>query len=104
MQYYKEPSQLGLPIIKLLLGVPNPSGGCRHTIYWMECEHNWGWNLSNALKYLWRLGVKSVDTQSDLIKAIHYLEWELEHPLYALPLDTRNVIIAAIGMCRDLLE
>jgi Protein of unknwon function (DUF3310) len=99
MQYYQQVSDLGLPIIKQF--IINPSGECRHTIYVMERRSpHWGFNLSSALKYLWRLGVKTEDVESDLRKAIQYLTWELES---CTAFDTRNTIETAIKMCEDLL-
>jgi hypothetical protein len=102
MDYYHFPSDLGLPVIKLF--ITNPAGECRQTIYLMERKFGWGFNLSSALKYLWRVGVKSADTQSDLTKAIQYLTWELESPIRPLSVDTRTTIETAIHMCQDLLS
>lgn len=102
VSYYQSPADLGKPIIKLF--ITNPSGECRQTIYLMERKFGWGFNLSSALKYLWRVGVKSADTQSDLGKAIQYLKWELECPIRPLSEDTRNAIETAIKMCQDLLD
>lgn len=101
--YYRSPSALGLPILKLF--VQNPSGECRWTIYIMERRHdNWGFNLSSVLKYLWRLGEKPGETQGDLKKAIQYLQYELESPRRPLSADIRETIEKAIEMCEDLLE
>ena len=101
--YYDSPSELGLPILKLF--IHNPSGECRWTIYIMERKYeNWGWNLSNTIKYLWRLGVKAEDTQSDLKKAIQYLRYELEAPRRPLSIDMEQTLNKAIGMCEDLLN
>jgi hypothetical protein len=98
--YYQHPSDLALPIIKLFIA--NPNGECRQTIYAMERKFNWGFNMSSCLKYLWRLGQKSDDITSDLEKAVQYLEWELESPVTPLSEDTRNAIVTALNMCRDL--
>jgi Protein of unknwon function (DUF3310) len=98
--YYQQPSDLGLPIIKLFIS--NPNGECRQTIYAMERKFNWGFNLSSMLKYLWRLGQKSDDITSDLEKAAQYLEWELESPVTPLSEDTRNTIVTALNMLWDL--
>lgn len=100
--YYQEPSNLGLPIIKLF--VQNPTGECRQTIYLMERKFKWGFNLSSALKYLWRVGVKDLSIEPDLTKAIAYLTWELERPMRPLSEDTRYTIETAILMCQNLLE
>jgi hypothetical protein len=101
MKYYQEPSELGLPILKLF--IQNPCGECRQTIYLMERKYGWGFNINNAVRYLWRMGVKSADIQSDLTKAIQYLKWELECPVRPLSEDTRGAIETAIKMCEDLL-
>jgi hypothetical protein len=98
--YYQQPSEIGLPIIKLF--IQNPNGECRQTIYAMERKYNWGFNMSNALKYLWRLGQKSPDITKDLEKVVEYLEWELESPISPLSEDTRNTIVKALNMCWDL--
>jgi hypothetical protein len=95
--YYQQPSEIGLPIIKLF--IQNPNGECRQTIYLMEREYNWGFNMSSALKYLWRLGQKSPDIANDLEKTVQYLEWELESPITPLSEDTRNAIVKALNMC-----
>lgn len=100
MKYYQQPSDLGLPIIKLF--VQNPAGECRQTIYVMEREYGWGFNLSSAIKYLWRVGAKTADTKSDLAKAIQYLNWELQLSIRPLSFDTRVVIETAILMCQQL--
>jgi hypothetical protein len=95
--YYQSPSEIGLPIIKLF--IINPNGECRQTIYAMERKYNWGFNMSSALKYLWRLGQKSPDIANDLEKTVQYLEWELESPITPLSEDTRNAIVKALNMC-----
>jgi predicted nucleic acid-binding protein len=101
--YYQQPSELGLPILKLF--VQNPTGECRWTIYIMERKYNnWGWNMSNVLKYLWRLGVKTQDTQEDLNKTIKYLRYELEVPRRPLSVDMEQTLNKAIEMCEDLLN
>jgi hypothetical protein len=101
--YYQQPSEIGLPILKLF--IQNPSGECRWTIYIMERKYdNWGFNMSQCVKYLWRLGVKTEDTQSDLKKAIQYLKWELEAPRRPLSIDMEQTLNKAIDMCEDLLN
>lgn len=100
VSYYQSPSDLGLPILKLF--ITNPSGECRQTIYLMERKFGWGWNLNNAIKYLWRLGVKTDDIDDDLDKIIKYLRWELKSPIRPLSEDTRNAIETAITMCQEL--
>ncbi len=47
----------------------------------VECvtvaEH-WSFNLGNALKYMWRAGLKTPDAGKDLRKAAWYLEREIK--------------------------
>lgn len=47
----------------------------------VECvviaEH-FGFNLGNAIKYIWRAGLKSADAREDLRKACWYIERELQ--------------------------
>ena len=101
--YYSSPSEIGLPILKLF--IQNPTGECRWTIYTMERKYNyWGFNLSSAIKYLWRVGNKRNGMQGDLKKAIQYLNWELESPYRPLSVDTKQSIEKAIEMCEDLLN
>lgn len=100
VSHYQEPSELGLPTLKLF--IQNPTGECRQTIYVMERRYGWGFNLSSAVKYLWRLGVKTEDAQGDLVKIIDYLTWELECPIRPLSEDTRHAIETAILMCQAL--
>lgn len=40
-------------------------------------------NLGNAVKYIWRAGLKSTDPVQDMRKAIQYLEFEIERTLRA---------------------
>ncbi|GAC1393235.1 MAG: hypothetical protein NVS3B10_00340 [Polyangiales bacterium] len=41
------------------------------------CEH-YGFNVGNAIKYLWRAGIKSADPIEDLRKAAWYVNREIE--------------------------
>jgi thymidylate synthase (FAD) len=80
--YYQTVSAIGKPIIESL-GVEIRSS-CIETIRFLEAEDRemeaiaWTFNVISAIKYLWRLGLKTSDIRSDLGKAIQYLEWELE--------------------------
>lgn len=51
----------------------HPSGVEAITI----AEH-FGFNLGNAIKYIWRAGIKSEDPREDLLKAKWYVERELK--------------------------
>lgn len=101
MNYYQQPSQLALPIIKLL--TPIHVGECRQVIYHMERYYNWGFNMSSALKYLWRLGVKSDDVTSDLSKAIQYMQWELQDSTCQFLTPSRTNLEKALLMCQNML-
>jgi hypothetical protein len=96
--HYEQPSELGLPIIKLL--IDNPEGECRLVIYVQERRYGWGFNLNNAVRYLWRLGEKG-DAVRDLNKAIDYLAWELECPISTSQEHLASVQ-TAIGACKSL--
>lgn len=77
--YYLQMSEIGKPIIDKLSidGYLQPD--CISTIYALEAAGmGWDFNLSSALKYLWRLGQKTEDYGDDLRKAITYLRWEYE--------------------------
>lgn len=46
----------------------------------VECitiAQHFSFNLGNAIKYVWRAGLKSTDVVQDLKKAIQYLEFEI---------------------------
>lgn len=51
----------------------HPSGVEAVTI----CEH-FGFNVGNAIKYLWRAGLKTKDPLEDLRKAAWYVNREIE--------------------------
>lgn len=54
----------------------------------VECvaiaEH-FGFNVGNAIKYLWRAGLKSADPVEDLRKAAWYVNREIERLSKAVP-------------------
>lgn len=81
MYYYKSISLIGEPIIKILMGdIPLTHDECILQIYELERNHGWSFNCCSALKYLWRLGIKTHNIKPDVNKAIQYLSWELENP------------------------
>lgn len=43
------------------------------------------WNLGNALKYVWRAGLKTKDPNQDLDKALQCIAMERERALYMQP-------------------
>jgi hypothetical protein len=57
----------------------------------VECiavtEH-FGFNVGNAIKYLWRAGLKSSSAIEDLRKAAWYVNREIERVLRSTPTDT----------------
>jgi len=57
----------------------------------VECisvtEH-FGFNVGNAIKYLWRAGLKSDNAIEDLRKAAWYVNREIERVLRSTPTDT----------------
>lgn len=73
--YYEKPSKMGMPILTIL-GV-EIQASCIETIWYLEKEKGWNFNMLTAVKYLWRLGVKNPDPTSDLAKTIDYLYWQL---------------------------
>ena len=75
--YYLQMSEIGKPIIDKLRIDEYLQSDCISTIYALESAGmGWDFNLSSALKYLWRLGQKTEDYSDDLRKAITYLQWE----------------------------
>ena len=76
--YYKNPSPLGMLVIEKLLQPDVIKETCIETIWHLEATTgDWTFNLSSALKYLWRLGQKDgATTESDIRKALVYMDWE----------------------------
>jgi len=79
-EYYSEPSELGMLVIEKLLLPDVIKDTCIETIWHLEATtEDWNFNLSSALKYLWRLGQKQGSSvQSDIRKALVYLDWEFD--------------------------
>lgn len=44
----------------------------------IQVTEHMNFNLGNAVKYIWRAGLKSPDAQTDLLKAIWYLQREVK--------------------------
>jgi hypothetical protein len=44
----------------------------------IEITEHYNFNIGNAIKYLWRAGLKSEDPKQDMEKAIWYIKRELE--------------------------
>ena len=77
--YYLRMSEIGKPIIDKLRIDEYIQSDCIKTIHALEAAGmGWNFNLSSALKYLWRLEQKTEDYGGDLRKAITYLRWEYE--------------------------
>lgn len=43
----------------------------------IQITEHMGFNLGNAVKYIWRADLKHTDSSSDLLKAVWYLQREL---------------------------
>jgi hypothetical protein len=72
--HYQAVSGIGAPILRILgLGSETLALECIETIEILEFESQWSFCLLNAVKYLWRVGLKG-DTIEDLKKAKWYLE------------------------------
>jgi dUTP pyrophosphatase len=56
-----------------------------------------------GIKYLWRLGQKTQDLRSDLLKAIDYFQWALEDLFHPLPSKLASRVQLAIYECERLL-
>lgn len=75
--YYQTPSPIGAKILSTLEILEYEyKEDCIHTIWHLESDRKWNFNLLNAVKYLWRAGQKDPDPRQDLTKAVEYLEWE----------------------------
>lgn len=57
----------------------NPSHYKRHPsgVECVDVAEHFGFNLGNAIKYIWRAGLKTADATEDLRKAIWYIEREI---------------------------
>jgi hypothetical protein len=51
--------------------------GCGRSIECIDVAEHWGFNLGNALKYLWRAGKKG-SAKEDLRKAIWYIQRQID--------------------------
>jgi flavin-dependent thymidylate synthase len=98
-KYYQTVSPIGRPIIELL-GVEIVST-CIETIRRLEASDRQmdSFNFISAIKYLWRLGLKTPEVRNDLDKAIKYLKWELDNCKFPL---LRGNIKRAITECERL--
>jgi hypothetical protein len=73
-RHYQDVSAIGEPILRILgLGSETLGLECIEAIEILEFESQWSFCLLNAVKYLWRVGLKG-DTIEDLKKAKWYLE------------------------------
>jgi hypothetical protein len=97
---------------KLFIGVPSAHDPVNHPHHYtahpsgVECiqitEHM-GFNLGNAVKYIWRADLKH-DAIEDLKKAAWYLAREIERREKKTPVDTFNVsggMQFSDASCRD---
>lgn len=51
----------------------------------VDVAEHYGFNVGNAIKYLWRAGLKSTDPIEDLRKAVWYVNREIERLTKAKP-------------------
>jgi hypothetical protein len=77
VSYYQNPSEIGAPIIALL--DIEIVGDCISTIEHCEQVHRWRYCECQILRYLWRLGVKTVDIKSDCQKILDYCDRVIEN-------------------------
>jgi len=61
---------------------------CSAQIECIDITTHMNFNLGNAIKYIWRLDLKTEDPCEDIKKAIQYLEFELKRRL-----ETRKPIV-----------
>ena len=107
-KHYASPSEIGLPILKVLLG-DFDADLCIYTIHEFECidveewiEDEWGWQSApiKAFEYLWRAGQKE-DAIADLEKAKWYLNRSIKKkrigPTATTIYDTIQMIDATIS-------
>ena len=106
--YYQAPSSAGKEILDLFLKPDDYKEDCIHTIWHLERNKGFSFNMLNAVKYLWRLGKKD-DSIKELEKAIDYLGWELDYVSeLPRPDDDREwfldlaLLRTGIGKCMDL--
>lgn len=63
----------------------NSNAVCKNCGVKIECidvTTHMNFNLGNAIKYIWRLDLKTEDPCEDIRKAIQYLEFELERRVW----------------------
>lgn len=96
--YYQKPSVLGKPILDLFLNEDEYKEDCIRTIWYLETDRKWGFNMLNVIKYLWRLGQKDPDPVADIDKAIQYLLWASNETKYMLS-SIEPLIYKAIEEC-----
>jgi hypothetical protein len=57
----------------------------------IDVVEEFGFNVGNAVKYLWRAGLKpGTSTVTDLKKAAWYIEREIERQRQTVPVDERT--------------
>jgi len=59
--------------------INHPPHYCRHPtgVECIDIAEHYNFNLGNALKYIWRAGLKSQNPAEDLEKAVWYVQREL---------------------------
>jgi len=72
--YYTQLSPSGATILRILVGQLNSHQECIDYIEYLEERDLGNFCLYNAIKYLWRLGVKSDSVVNELTKCRDYLK------------------------------
>lgn len=95
-KHYQRCSPVTSPIAKLIIGESSLNLECIEVVESLEL----GFHLGNALKYLWRAGVKSEGLATDLKKALWYFERYVQNYPYEI---TWN-LLQAIDDLRSLIR
>jgi dUTP pyrophosphatase len=102
IKYYTEVSPIGRPILDLL-DVNYGGKSCIETLQYLSYEEGVPFMVLTGIKYIWRLGQKTQDLRSDLLKAIDYFQWALEDLFHPLPSKLASRVYLAIHECERLL-
>lgn len=99
-QHYQQVSAIGKPIL-IALGIAPEllEIECLEAIEALEKEGDWSFSLLNAIKYLWRCGLKG-DATEDLKKAHWYLSKWLNSGTWTAP-QKAEAVSEAIQLIED---
>ncbi|MGL5059897.1 MAG: DUF3310 domain-containing protein [Microcoleus sp.] len=100
-KHYQQVSTIGRPIL-VALGVSPEllEVECLEAIEILEKDGGWSFSLLNAVKYLWRCGLKG-DANEDLRKASWYLNQWLESATWTAP-QRQGYVLEAIRLIDQL--